>query len=100
MPLLKINSHLERIPWTKIPNSLLDEHMPRLKDTELRLLLLILRMTIGMPLERDTVYLSYPRLMHLTGRGSEAVSNGLKGLEAKGLILKATHLSTEKSPRW
>ena len=72
--------------WTKVPNQLLDRLLPRLKDTELRILLVILRETSGWNKEGAPLTLSYRKLMQRTGRSSEAIAGALTGLERKRLI--------------
>ena len=74
------------------PNGLVDAEMPLLKDTELRVLLIVLRQTwgwrdkaTGRPKERD--WLTHGRLKKSTGRASEAVSAAVDGLVRRGLII-------------
>ena len=74
------------------PNGLVDAEMPLLKDTELRVLLVVLRQTwgwrdkaTGRPKERD--WLTHGRLKKSTGRASEAVSAAVDGLVRRGLII-------------
>ena len=74
--------------WTKVPNILFDKLMPDLKDTELRVLLLMIRQTNGYGREGRAVILPYHQLTKRTGRASEAVSLALKSLATRGLIHK------------
>ena len=83
---------LSEIPGggTFIPNRLLDEVMPQLKDTEWRVLLVICRQTLGR-VERDgsrrkSDWLSQSQLKEKTGRASEAVSRAIDILIRKALI--------------
>jgi len=83
---------LSEIPGgaTFIPNRLLDEVMPQLKDTEWRVLLVICRQTLGR-VERDgsrrkSDWLSQSQLKEKTGRASEAVSRAIDILVRKALI--------------
>lgn len=77
---------------TPVPNDLLDRVMPTLRDTELRLLLVVVRQTLGWQdgpdpsrrKERD--WLTQSHLMRRTGRASEAVSAAVDGLVRAGLI--------------
>jgi hypothetical protein len=77
-------------PFVMVPCRLIDEVMPDLKDTELRLLLVVLRQTVGRrnpdgtPKERD--WLSHSQLKARTGRASEAVSDAVAALVRRGLI--------------
>jgi hypothetical protein len=71
--------------------------MPRLKDTELRVLLVVLRQTWGWKTDgtetspgrrtkrRD--WLSHNQLCQRTGRSSDAVSGAVASLTAAGLIV-------------
>lgn len=78
-----------------IPNRLFDEVLPTLKDTEPRVLLVVLRQTIGFRegspsggwryKQRD--WISYSQMVKKTGRGSEAVSKAIAALVARGLII-------------
>jgi len=69
-----------------MPNYLVDRLLPGLKDTELRVLLVLIRQTTGWNREGQAVILSYRVLMSRTGRKSEAVSKALQGLAVKRLI--------------
>lgn len=60
--------------------------MPELKDTELRVLLVILRLTTGWNREGRFTVVPYRSLKRLTGRESEAVSKALRSLSDRGLI--------------
>ena len=77
-------------PFTAIPSSLIDEVMPRLKDTEWRLLCVIARQTIGWVdndgkrKKRD--WMSQSQLIAKTGRNSAALSAALDVLVRENLI--------------
>ncbi len=96
MPMLKLLEKVPQSPWTKMPNSLLDEVMSSLKDTELRILLILMRHTLGWRVPRKHAFLTYDLLCRRTGRKSAAVAKALKGLEAKGFLIRALELSTER----
>jgi predicted transcriptional regulator len=66
--------------------------MPSLKDTELRILLVLIRQTIGWQRDGRPVVLSYKTLMKKTGRHSEAIAKALHALREAGLI----HISTRR----
>ena len=76
---------------------LVDDVMPRLKDTELRILLIVLRQTSGWKSDRAKTsskwrtkqrdWLSHSQLCRRTGRGSDAVSRAVSALTAYGLII-------------
>jgi hypothetical protein len=72
--------------WTKTPNLLIDRLLPILRDTELRVLFVILRTTTGWNREGLPVSLTYRSLVSRTGRQSEAVSRALRRLERLGAI--------------
>lgn len=78
-------------PFTAFPNKLLDQVMPTLKDTEWRLLCVIVRQTIGWRNEhggrRRRDWLSRSQLMQRTGRNSEALSKAVDRLVARRLIV-------------
>lgn len=95
MPMLKLLDKGNQLPWTKTPNALFDEFMPKLKDTELRIYLILIRYTLGWRVPRKHVFLTYDRLSSLTGRKVAAIANALKGLEAKGYLVRTLELSTE-----
>ena len=77
---------------TPVPNDLLDRIMPTLRDTELRLLLVVVRQTLGWQdgptssqrKERD--WLTQSQLMRRTGRASEAVARAIDALLRGNLI--------------
>lgn len=76
---------------TPVPNFLLDKVLPRLRDTEWRLLCVIVRQTSGWTLEDGTRkqvdWLSHFQLKRKTGRSSAAVSRAIDVLVRAGLIL-------------
>ncbi len=86
MPRIKLLVTNQRTNWTKTPNHLLDTLLPKLKDTELRLILVFLRQTTGWNREGEARVFSYKTLIEKTGRRSEAVSLALKSLKERGLI--------------
>ena len=86
---------MSRVPWHPVPIWLVDEVMPTLKDTELRILLVVLRQTAGWRSDRLAEgvshkrrdWLSHRQLCRRTGRGSDAVSGAVASLTASGLIV-------------
>ncbi|BCM94112.1 hypothetical protein IAD21_06015 [Abditibacteriota bacterium] len=75
--------------FVPFPTMLLDEHMPRLKDTEFRLLVVVVRQTLGWQngsgrKRRD--WMSQKQLMARTGRNSAALSAALNVLVSQNLI--------------
>ncbi len=72
--------------WTRVPNYLLDRLLPNLKDSELRVLLVVLRQTYGWQQPNRKVNLRYRYLIKKTGRQSEALARALRSLEERGLI--------------
>jgi len=88
MPRLKLTLPPPSTPWTKVPNVLFDEVIPNLKDTELRILLILIRQTSGWHRDNQTILLTYRTLMARSGRGHDAVSRSLRTLRDLGLIHK------------
>ncbi len=86
MPRVKLTLPGSGTPWTKVPNFLVDTLMPNLRDTELRVLLALVRATMGWNREGRSVPMTYRRLILLTGRRSEAVGKALASLSERGLI--------------
>lgn len=77
-----------------VPNALFDEWLPRLSDTEARVLLVTMRATLGWrepgphgSRYRTRDWLSHAYLCHRTGRQSEAVSRAVQGLVERGLLI-------------
>ena len=77
--------------FTAIPNALIDEVMPTLKDTEWRLLCVVARQTIGwMGKDRKRKqhdWISQSQLIAKTGRNSAALSAALDVLVRENLIV-------------
>ena len=77
---------------TPVPNDLLDQVMPTLRDTELRVLLVVVRQTLGWqsgtnPAKRKARdWLTQSQLIRRTGRASGAVSRAVDALVQAGLI--------------
>jgi hypothetical protein len=78
-----------------LSNALIDDVMPALRDTELRVLLVVLRQTLGRReprgdgtwAARRRDWLSHAQLRRRTGRGSEAVSAAIAALVERGFIV-------------
>lgn len=77
-----------------VPNSLFDEYIPTLTDTELRVLLVVIRATLGWR-EADgqgnTRYktrdwINHAQLQRRTGRSSAAISRAVQSLVERSLI--------------
>lgn len=96
----KIKSSMEThsiIPnTTQIPNRIIDEWMPRLKDVELRVLILITRQTLGWVEDVETGrrkerdWISQRQLIDKTGRSRKHLSAALKVLIETYHLVEAT----------
>lgn len=77
---------------TQVPNVIFDAWLPRLKDVELRVLLIIIRQTLGWIEDYETGrrkekdWISRGQLMHKTGRGHTSVSIAIEKLVNGGII--------------
>ncbi len=77
---------------TAVPNVLLDRIMPTLRDTEFRILMVVVRQTLGWqdgpdPAKRkEKDWLTQSQLMRRTGRANGAVSHAVDGLVRAKLI--------------
>lgn len=77
---------------TPVPTALLDRAMPQLRDTELRVLLVVVRQTLGWQVGKDPYlrkerdWLTQSQLMRRTGRASGAVARAVDALVRHGLI--------------
>src|SRR5579871_1662419 len=79
-----------KVGWTAFPNIFIDEVMPKLRDTEFRVLSVIIRETLGREdFEGDRkrrTWLSQALLKKRTGRASAALSQAINVLCLAGLI--------------
>lgn len=90
----------ERRGWCPVPNEILDRLLPNLKDTELRVLLIVCRATLG---RRDSLtgkrrrrdWLSHAQLTRRTGRSGAAVSRALSSLVGAGFLRAETEEGKE-----
>lgn len=81
-----------------IPNRLVDAVLPTLKDTELRVLLIVLRQTLGWREGSETGgwrykkrdWISHSQMVKRTGRGSEAISKAVDALVQRELLIVET----------
>lgn len=77
---------------TQIPNVILDNILPDLSDTELRVILIIARQTYGWVEDINTSrrksvdWISYSQLVTKTGRQTAAIAKAIHDLEEKRLI--------------
>ncbi len=75
---------------TPVPNILLDTFLPRLSDTELRVLLVVDRATLGWKEgsgRKETDWLSHRQLQARTGRAGASVSRAIEALVRRGLLI-------------
>jgi phage replication O-like protein O len=72
--------------YTQISNDLLDNHLPNLGEAELKVLLVIMRKTIGWHKIRDKISIS--QLSSITGLLRETVIKAAKSLVEKHIITK------------
>lgn len=78
-----------RIPapnYTQTPNDLFDYWLPLLGEAELKVLLVILRKTVGWHKVRDKISIS--QLSTITGLHEESVIKATRSLQKKGVIIK------------
>jgi phage replication O-like protein O len=76
---------------TPFPNALLDAVMPRLKDTEWRLLCVIVRQTLGwqekgQSSRKESDWLTQTQLVQRTGRDRAAISRAIESLVQQRII--------------
>lgn len=76
---------------TKIPNILLDIHLPDLKESELKVILVVLRQTVGW-IDKKTGHrktrdrISRNQFVQKTGLSGKIISKAIQGLLNKGLL--------------
>ncbi len=85
---------------TPLPNTLFDDLLPHLSDTELRILLIVARSTLGWKegngrKERD--WLSHAQLQRRTGRSGAPISRAINSLVHKGLLVVQDEGGTMRS---
>lgn len=85
-----MSSNLFKVPelnYTQIPNILFDEWIPKLKQAELRVLLVIMRQTFGWQ-NKKWDQISNAQLVKKTGLKRQCCTKAANSLIAKGLISK------------
>jgi phage replication O-like protein O len=78
--------------FTAVPHEVIDTHLADLSGPELKVLLVILRLTYGW--NRDTRQVSLSQMVSLSGLSRSACCDSIRSLEAKKLI-RATRNSSE-----
>jgi len=81
--------------YVPIPNVYFDEYLAELSGAELKVLLAILRRTVGWRKESDAISLS--QLEQMTGLDRKSVIAGLRGLTERGLIVQTQAASGSKA---
>ena len=82
------------IPYTQVPNSILDKKLKKLKSSELKILMLICRKTFGYQKRKDSISLS--QMTKYTGLTKSTVIEAVRGLEKKDIIQKHTDKRTHQ----
>lgn len=83
-------------PVVPVPAIYIDKIMPALTDTEWRVLIVVIRQTLGWMEESDRSsrkerdWLSHSQLKSRTGKSSEAISRAIENLSRLGLIVVET----------
>lgn len=81
---------------TQIPNVILDDWMPRLNDSEFKILLVVTRQTLGWVMDDDSGrrkerdWLSTSQLEKKTGCGNRSITYALKALIEEHQLIEAT----------
>jgi hypothetical protein len=70
--------------WTQIPNDLFEIHLATMKEAELRVLLVLLRQTVGY--HRTEVRYKMSKIAKMTGMSESGVRLGVEEAEAHGFI--------------
>lgn len=91
--------------YTQVPDELFDELMPRLTESELKVLLYVIRRTFGFKKDSDTISLKQMvegiktrdgrQLDNGTGLSRPGVTKGVKGLVEKGVLTAVRNTSVE-----
>lgn len=84
--------------YTQTPNSFFDEWVPKLKEGELRVMLVIMRQTFGWQKTWD--YISLSQLEKKTGMYRQGVIQALRSLIKKGLVAKRKEGLVGKEKCW
>lgn len=92
--------------YTQVPDELFDELMPRLSESELKVLLYVIRRTYGFKKDTDNISLKQMvegirtrdgrQLDNGTGLSRPGVTKGVKGLVGKGVLLAVRNTSVER----
>lgn len=93
--------------YTQVPNEFFDDLLPHLREAELKVLLYIIRRTLGFEKESDAI--SFNQFLHGTTtkdgrvlargcglRSRTSLSNALQSLEEKGIIVSEKRTDEEK----
>lgn len=83
-----LSKMFEAPKYTQIPNSFFDDMIPTLKEGELRVILVIMRQTLGWQKNWDRISIS--QLVKKTGMEHKSVCRSVLSLAKKSLILKHT----------
>lgn len=99
---------------TQVPNIILDEWMPRLSDAEFRVLLVVVRQTLGWIEDKETKrrkekdWISHSQLARKTGKGTASITRAIKilitehnlieAIDSKGKLLDTAVKRTKMGP--
>lgn len=70
--------------YTQVPNEIFDDQLSKIGKAELKVLLIIIRRTLGPNKNRDSI--SFSGFSKLTGLGIRHIKNAIKLLQEKGFI--------------
>ncbi len=79
-------------PFTQVPNKIIDTYLCKMKNSELKVFMLICRKTLGYQKRWDRISLS--QMTKYTGLAKSTVIEAIKGLQRDGLIKKCTDQQT------
>lgn len=83
----------EQVPFVPVPSAYIDIVMPALSDAELRIVLVVIRQTLGWtegdgsPVRKGRDWLSHSQLKTRTGKSSDSISKAIQSLVRSSLIV-------------
>lgn len=77
---------MSEVPFTRIPNIIIDKYLPKLPGSEMSVLTVIIRKTIGFNKEKDRIALS--TFEKMSGQARSTVIKAIKELIGKQLVVK------------
>jgi DNA-binding MarR family transcriptional regulator len=83
---------------TQVPNDLFEKHLRNMKEAELKVILALMRQTLGY--HREKVIFSITKICQMTGLSHNGVTSGARSAQKHGFVKRINNPEDRTSAEW